>query len=252
MSPQTRIPEILKTHEQELLSEWLREQIPLLATQQGRISDADLRAQSREFLSLFQRAAQTGDFNNLNGPAWRDVTEMLTGVSAARAKQGFTPVQTASFVMSLKRPLFARLNKEYATDAAGLADDTWQATAVLDQLGLHTTNAFFKTREEIITRQQEEMLELSTPVVKLWEGILALPMIGTLDSTRTQVVMESLLQRIVETGADVAIIDIDLNSGARYEHEPDGTTGDEIEGLGRRTFGVQADLTNETEAREAI
>ena len=208
MSPQTRIPEILKTHEADLLTEWVREQVPFLNAQRGRISEADLREQSREFLSLFQRASQTGDLNNIQGTAWRDVLDMLTGVSASRAKQGYTPVQTASFILSLKRPLFTRLNKEYATDAAGLAHETWQATTVLDQLGLHTTDAFLKTREEVITRQQEEMLELSTPVVKLWDGILALPMIGTLDSNRTQVVMESLLQRIVETGADVAIIDI--------------------------------------------
>ena len=208
MSPQTRIAEILKTHEADLLTEWVREQVPFLNAQRGRISEADLREQSREFLSLFQRASQTGDLNNIQGTAWRDVLDMLTGVSASRAKQGYTPVQTASFILSLKRPLFTRLNKEYATDAAGLAHETWQATTVLDQLGLHTTDAFLKTREEVITRQQEEMLELSTPVVKLWDGILALPMIGTLDSNRTQVVMESLLQRIVETGADVAIIDI--------------------------------------------
>jgi rsbT co-antagonist protein RsbR len=208
VSPQTRIPEILKSHEADLLSEWVREQVLLLNTQRGRISEADVREQSREFLSLFQQASQTGDLNNIQGAAWRDVLDMLTGVSASRAKQGFTPVQTASFILSLKRPLFARLKKEYATDAAGLANETWQATTALDQLGLHTTAAFLKTREEVITRQQEEMLELSTPVVKLWEGILALPMIGTLDSNRTQVVMETLLQRIVETGADVAIIDI--------------------------------------------
>jgi rsbT co-antagonist protein RsbR len=206
--PTTRIPEILKTHESDLLNEWLREQTPLLAGQRGRISDADLQAQSREFLSLFRHAAQTADLDNIQGPAWRDVLEMLAGISQSRAKQGFTPVQTASFVLSLKRPLFARLNQEFSKDARGLADETWRATAVLDQLGLHTMAAYVKAREDVIVRQQEDMLELSTPVVKLWDGVLALPMIGTLDSARTQIVMESLLQRITETGADVAIIDI--------------------------------------------
>ena len=210
MSPQqkTRIPDILKTHEADLLNQWVGEQLPLLSSQRGRISEAELREQSREFLLLLQRAAESGDFDNISSKPWRELTDMLVGLSASRAKQGFTPVQTASFVLSLKRPLFARLHQAYATDAAGLARDVWQATAVLDQLGLHTTDAFLKSREEVIGRQQEEMLELSTPVVKLWEGILALPMIGTLDSNRTQIVMESLLQRIVETGADVAIIDI--------------------------------------------
>jgi rsbT co-antagonist protein RsbR len=206
--PMSRIPEILKTHESDLLNEWLREQTPLLAGQRGRISDADLQAQSREFLSLFRHAAQAADLDNIQGPAWRDLLEMLAGVSQSRAKQGFTPVQTASFILSLKRPLFARLNQEFSKDARELADEIWRATAVLDQLALHTMAAYLKARDDVILRQQEDMLELSTPVVKLWDGVLALPMIGTLDSARTQVVMENLLQRIVETGADVAIIDI--------------------------------------------
>jgi rsbT co-antagonist protein RsbR len=204
----TRIPEILKEHETDLLNDWVREQTKVLTSQRGRMSDADLREQSREFLSLFQQAAQQGDLSNMSDPAWRDVLELLRDVSASRARQGFTPTQTASFVMSLKQPLFARLRRELAHDPAGVGEETWTATMMLDQLGLYTTDVFLKTREEAITRQQAEMLELSTPVVKLWEGILALPMIGTLDSARTQVVMETLLQRIVEIGADVAIIDI--------------------------------------------
>jgi rsbT co-antagonist protein RsbR len=204
----TRIPEILKEHETDLLNDWVREQTKVLTSQRGRMSDADLREQSREFLSLFQQAAQQGDLSNLSDPAWRDVLELLRDVSASRARQGFTPTQTAGFVMALKQPLFARLGRELAHDSAGLGEETWTATMVLDQLGLYTTDVFLKTREETIARQQAEMLELSTPVVKLWEGILALPMIGTLDSARTQVVMETLLQRIIEIGADVAIIDI--------------------------------------------
>jgi rsbT co-antagonist protein RsbR len=204
----TRIPEILKAHEADLLSEWVKAQSPLLAAQRGRISDAELREQSREFLSLLQQASQSSELTSVKGPGWRGVLAMLTALSASWARQGFTPVQTASFVMSLKQPLFARLSREFANDAAGLTDETWRATTLLDQLGLHTTDVFLKTREEVITRQQEDVLELSTPVVKLWDRILALPMIGTLDSGRTQVVMENLLQRIVETGAEVAIIDI--------------------------------------------
>ena len=133
---------------------------------------------------------------------------MLAGLSQSRARQGFTPSQTASFVFSLKRPLFAHLKRDYAKEPEVLADETWVATKLLDRLGLLTAETFLKNREETILRQQEEMLELSTPVVKLWDGVLALPMIGTLDSARTQVVMETLLQRIAETGAEVAIIDI--------------------------------------------
>jgi rsbT co-antagonist protein RsbR len=135
------------------------------------------------------------------------VRELLDRISESRAEQGFTPSETATFVFSLKEPLFARLREE-VRDVRTLADETWVATKVLDALGLHTTEAYLKTRERIIMRQQEEMLELSTPVVTLWEGILALPLIGTLDSARTQVIMESLLQRIVETGSLIAILDI--------------------------------------------
>ncbi len=123
-------------------------------------------------------------------------------------QQGETPSQVATFVFSLKAPLFALLRARYAGDAGALADETWAATLLLDALGLYTTEVYQRTREDVIARQQQDMLELSTPVVKLWDGILALPMIGTLDSARTQVVMETLLQRIVETGAEVAVIDI--------------------------------------------
>jgi rsbT co-antagonist protein RsbR len=133
---------------------------------------------------------------------------MLGDLSRSRSLQGFSPSETAMFVFSMKRPLFTRIRKEFENDPAGLSDVTWAVTELLDKLGLHTTEIYQKAREDVISRQQEELLELSTPVVKLWDGVLALPMIGTLDSARTQVVMESLLQRIVETGAEVAIIDI--------------------------------------------
>jgi rsbT co-antagonist protein RsbR len=122
--------------------------------------------------------------------------------------QGFTPAETATFVLSFKKPLFTEIQAAAGNKAQVLADEMWFATELLDKLGLYTTETYQKAREEVIKRQQTEMLELSTPVVKLWEGILALPLIGTLDSSRTQVVMETLLERIVETGSTVAIIDI--------------------------------------------
>jgi rsbT co-antagonist protein RsbR len=139
---------------------------------------------------------------------WEPVREQLRELSLERARQGFTPSETATFVLSLKEPLFARLRQEIGMDAIALAEETWAASVLLDRLGLFTTEVHQQGREEIIARQNQEMLELSTPVVELWEGILALPLIGTLDSARTQVVMENLLQRIVETGASIAIIDI--------------------------------------------
>ena len=201
------IPRILKTYEAELLDEWQREQLSALRLG-SKISESEVRTQSREFLNLLQVATQSGNVTDVQGPSYGRVRDMLGDVSRSRGLQGFSPSETAIFVFSLKRPLFARIRKEVAADADALATVTWSATELLDKLGLYTTEVYQKSREEVITRQQQELLELSTPVVKLWDGILALPMIGTLDSARTQVVMESLLQRIVETGADIAIIDI--------------------------------------------
>ena len=201
------IPRILQTAQDELLEEWLGEQKTSVRTT-SKVKDAELRTQSAEFLSLLQQATQGGTVTDVHGPAFGRVREMLGDLTRARGFQGFSPSETAMFVFSLKRPLFSRIRGEFASDADGMGVVTWAATEMLDRLGLLTTEIYQKSREEVISRQQEELLELSTPVVKLWDGILALPMIGTLDSARTQVVMENLLQRIVETGADVAIIDI--------------------------------------------
>lgn len=200
--------EILSRNEADMLAEWLKEQSDSTSRQAGKIKESELRAQSKEFLNLFVKAVESGELDDIRSPKWADVREMLGTFSRTRGLQGFTPSETASFAFSLKKPLFARLRREFAKDPEKLANETWIATELLDKLGLFTTEVHQKTRDEIINRQQQEMLELSTPVVKLWDGILALPMIGTLDSARTQIVMESLLQRIVETGSSVAIIDI--------------------------------------------
>jgi rsbT co-antagonist protein RsbR len=204
---ETVIPRILKAGETQILDEWMGEQISG-ARSVAKIKEPELRSQSAEFLSLLQSATQGGNLTDVQSPAYGRVRDMLSDISRSRSFQGFSPSETAMFVLSLKRPLFARIRKELAGDPEGLATVTWSATELLDRLALLTTEYYQKSREEVIMRQQSELLELSTPVVKLWDGILALPMIGTLDSARTQVVMESLLQRIVETGAEVAIIDI--------------------------------------------
>jgi rsbT co-antagonist protein RsbR len=201
---QSQTPNILKKYSSELLEQWMAG----MTAQDSRISVSELRAQATEFLDLLQKCASHGNLSDVEAREWAPVREFLDGISRSRASQGFTSSQTAAFIFSLKKPLFGRIQAEFGKDATVLANETWAATELLDQLGLHTVKAFQKSREEIINRQQEEMLELSTPVVKLWDGILALPMIGTLDSARTQVVMESLLQRIVETGSEIAIIDI--------------------------------------------
>jgi rsbT co-antagonist protein RsbR len=207
-SRQSSIAEILTRHEKPILEEWLREQSDALTARQDLISESDLRLQSAEFLGLLTSACRAGSLTDITRPEWKPVLDFLGGVSRSRALQGFSPSETATVVFSLKQPLFARLRKELGGDAAALADEMWTATVLLDKLGLYTTEVFQKAREDVIKRQQLEMLELSTPVVKLWDGVLAVPLIGTLDSVRTQVVMDNLLQSIVETGSTIAIVDI--------------------------------------------
>jgi rsbT co-antagonist protein RsbR len=203
----SRLPELLTQHEPELLTAWVEEQKAILGQGQ-RIKGQELRVQCSEFINQLRKAARGNNLTDIDGPQWGEVREMLSEVSRSRSLQGFTPSETATFVFSLKKPLFDLLRRELAHDPEALVRETWLSTELLDKLGLFTTEVYQKAREEVIVRQQQEMLELSTPVVKLWEGILALPLIGTLDSARTQVVMENLLQRVVETGAEVAILDI--------------------------------------------
>src|SRR5215510_11200392 len=205
----SRIPEMIARRESDLLADWMREQLAATTLRSDLMRESELREQSRQFLNLLVRAAsQQSNLNDVAAPAWDEAREFLSGISRSRAHQGFSPSETATFIFSLKQPTFTLMRQELEGDPRRLADEMWVATAILDKLGLYTTEAYQKTREEVIRRQQQELLELSTPVVKLWDGILALPLIGTLDSARTQVVMESLLQRIVESGSDFAIIDI--------------------------------------------
>jgi rsbT co-antagonist protein RsbR len=204
----SRIPEVLKKFEKELLADWVKEQLNAIVLRRDLIKEPELRQQSADFLALLQEATQSGNLKDITAPEWTSLREMLGSVSRSRTVQGFTSSETAAFVLSFKQPLFTRLRDEIGKDAETLVDETWTANILLDKLGLYTTEVYQKSREEIIGRQKMELLELSTPVVKLWDGILALPLIGILDSARTQIVMESLLQRIVETGSSVAIIDI--------------------------------------------
>ena len=201
-----RIARIIEENSAALLADWVAAQSAVLSAR-GSLSANELRSQSREFIALLQKAAASNPAD-VDGSGWDDVRGFLGELSRSRAIQGFSPTETATFVFSLKQPLFARLSEAAGSDADALARDIWSATLMLDALGLYTTEVYQKGREELIGRQQRDLLELSTPVVKLWDGILALPMVGALDSSRTQIAMESLLQRIVETGSDVAIVDI--------------------------------------------
>ena len=204
----SRVVEILDKHERDVLTAWVERQLKTPGLRRDLIQESELREQSRDFLRRVRDAAAKGGIDDIDTTAWEPVRDQLRTLTMDRARQGFTPSETAMFVFSLKEPLFARLRQEIGIDAAALADETWAATLLLDRLGLFTTEVYQQGREELISRKNQEMLELSTPVVELWDGILALPLIGTLDSVRTQVVMENLLQRIVETGASIAIIDI--------------------------------------------
>jgi rsbT co-antagonist protein RsbR len=199
------VVDTLTSQPDALQTEWLSELKKQGTGADHRISESELGQQCRELLQLLGAAVGTG--TDIQEEPWRATREFLERLSRSRAQQGFTSNETATFVLSLKRPLFDRV-RAATKDATSIGDATWAITELIDALALHTVETFQKSREDVITRQQEDLLELSTPVVKLWDGVLALPMIGTLDSARTQVVMESLLQRIVETGSEIAIIDI--------------------------------------------
>ena len=200
------LAEIMAAKEDVILTEWTREMKDSVR-RSDLIKESDLRSECSTFLQFMKEALESGG-SDFQTPAWDKVRQALGDISRNRAKLGFAPSETASFVFSAKKPLFAQIRQKYKNDAEGMASELWSTTELLDSMGLYTAEVYQRVREEVIRRQQEELLELSTPVVKLWEGVLALPIIGTLDSARTQIVMESLLQAIVQTNSRVAIIDI--------------------------------------------
>ena len=204
---QQRTIDLIRSHQDAVVAQWVEQLATTGQSQDSRLSARELDAQVREFWRLFQAALSTSG-TGVAGSEWQELRHFLEQLSRERVLKGFSSAETASFLFSLKRPLFELAQQHLADDPKVLGDQLWAISELIDGLGLHSVKVYQKTREDVIQRQQEEMLELSTPVVKLWEGVLALPMIGTLDSQRTQVVMESLLQRIVDTGSEIAIIDI--------------------------------------------
>ena len=207
MAGKNNLERVLTGRADEITKQWLEAQAPLLR----RMSDAEqqeTKKKSRDFIEALKTAVRGGDIGNSDGPQWTSIKDILSDLSISRAKGGYSPSETATFIFSLKQPVFNVLSSELKSDTEGLSDAIWQATELLDKLGLLTIETFQKTREDIISRQQQELLELSTPVVRLWENVLALPLIGTLDSAITLVVMQNLLEAIVQTRSDFAIIDI--------------------------------------------
>lgn len=203
------LDEVLRKHEDDVLREWVQLQLGTNSARPDLISPDQMKQESQRFLTEVKQGLRSGNAGDISQPSWKGARDLLRELSHSRAAQGFSPSETATFVFSLKQPLFDRIAAEVnAGDEAALQDELWAASLLLDQLGLFTTEVHQKGREQIISRQQQEMMELSTPVVELWERVLAVPLIGTLDSARTQVVMETLLQTIVDSGAEIAIIDI--------------------------------------------
>ena len=197
----------IQQNREPILQDWLK----CLKRAVGRrnlTGEREVDAEATEILSGIADVPAEATLEEFEGAGWQPLKEMLSNLSASRASKGFTPSETALFILSLKPSLFTLARKHFGKDTTELFAEITVASDFVDKLALLTTDSYIHGRDQVIARQQEEMLELSTPVVTLWDGIVALPLIGTLDSARTQVVMESLLQAIVQTNSRFAIIDI--------------------------------------------
>jgi rsbT co-antagonist protein RsbR len=198
---------VLTKHQDQLLNGWL-ENMFSRAVRRDKAAENEASQQAARFIPVLAEAVTEGQTSDIDASSWSEVRQLLSEISQYRVRQGFSPTETATFVFALKEPVFALLRAELERNPMALVEETAQAGTLFDQLGLFTVAEYQKGREQVIMRQQQELLELSTPVVQLWQNVLAVPLIGTLDSSRTQVVMENLLQKIIDTGASIAIIDI--------------------------------------------
>jgi rsbT co-antagonist protein RsbR len=197
----------IQQNRETILQDWV-ERLKSTVQRRDLVNDRELQSQASEILSSIAEVSNGTTLEDLDSDGWTALKDALTNVSISRATQGFSPSETAMFVLSLKPSLFLMARRLWGGDASDLFSELFLANEFVDKLALHTTDSYIHGRDQIIARQQEEMLELSTPVVTLWDGIVALPLIGTLDSARTQVVMESLLQEILHTNSRFAVIDI--------------------------------------------
>ncbi|HSC67003.1 MAG TPA: STAS domain-containing protein [Cellvibrio sp.] len=202
----THLATVVSTYREPLLEGWLAGLVSRL--RRDKAAAFDLRTQAEQFLPLLAATLESTSSTNIDEAGWADLRQLLAEISQLRVRQGYTPIETANFIFTLKNPIFEYLRIALADNPQQASDEIATTSTLFDDLGLYVIEVYQKAREQVIMRQQQELMELSTPVVQLWQNVLALPLIGTLDSARTQVVMESLLQKIVETGAMIAIIDI--------------------------------------------
>lgn len=199
---------LLQKKKKVILEKWMNNQLSDDGLREDLISNEDLRIQSEELIDVLTENLSADSYSNIDSEDWSPVIEILGGISITRARQGFSPRETGNFVFSLKDAIIEVIQEMLSDDPKALVTETLKVSKIIDSLSIVTFETFIKGREEVILRQSDEITEISTPVIRVWDGILALPIIGTLDSARTQVVMESLLQEIVDTGSSIAILDI--------------------------------------------
>ena len=199
---------LLQNKKKNILEKWMNNQLSDEGLREDLISNEELRYQSEELIDALVSNLSGESFDDLMSEEWNSVIEILSGISITRARQGFSPRETGNFVFTLKEALLNVLQEEIGDNSKLLFEESMKITRLMDNLSVITFETFIKGREEVILRQTDEITEISTPVIRVWDGILALPIIGTLDSARTQVVMENLLQEIVDTGSSIAILDI--------------------------------------------
>lgn len=202
------ISKVLQKKKKQVLEDWMNMQLADEGLREDLMSNEELREQSTELLDTLLKAINEKNLGDLHSDDFAPVHEILSGISISRARQGFSPRETGIYVFSLKDSLLKALQTEMKDDPLAMSQAIVTMNKLLDSFGIITFETFIKGREEVILRQTDEIAEISTPVIQVWDGILALPIIGTLDSARTQVVMENLLQKIVETGSTIAILDI--------------------------------------------
>lgn len=202
------ISKVFLKKKKQILEQWMKNQLADESLREDLMSNEELRIESEELLEALVRSLNDNNLADAQSADFENVTEILSGISISRARQGFSPRETGAYIFSLKEALLQIIQEELKSDPAQLASIMLKLNKLIDSFSITTFETFIKGREEVILRQTDEITEISTPVIRLWDGILALPIIGTLDSARTQVVMESLLQEIVVTGSSIAILDI--------------------------------------------